>query len=161
MAKKTQAKTAEQRTIALNKKAKHDYFIEQRFEAGLVLQGWEVKSIRAGRVQLKDSYVIIKDGEAWLLGAHLSALSSASTHVQADPQRTRKLLLHYKELDKLIGGIERKGYTIVPLAMYWKHNRVKLEIALAKGKKQYDVRATKKEQDWRREKERLFKRKIT
>lgn len=144
-------------TIALNKKAHHDYFIEDRFEAGLVLQGWEVKSLREGRVQLSESYVLLKDGEAWLFGMHIPPLKTTSTHIVPDPTRTRKLLLHQRELNKLYGSVERKGYTVVPLAMYWKNNRAKLEIALAKGKKQYDKRATEKERDWSREKERVFK----
>jgi len=144
-------------TIALNKKARHDYFIEDKFEAGIALQGWEVKSLRAGRAQLTESYVVIKNGEAWLLGAHITPLPTASTHVQADPTRTRKLLLHHNELTKLIGAVERKGYTLVALAMYWKHGLAKLEIGLAKGKKQYDKRADLRAKDWQREKERLLK----
>lgn len=144
-------------TIALNKKARHDYSLEERFEAGLVLQGWEVKAMRAGRAQLKESYVLIKDQEAWLFGAHISPLPSASTHVHPDPTRTRKLLLHARELSKLIGAVERKGYTLVPLALYWKRGRAKLEIALAKGKKAHDKRATEKERDWQREKQRLLR----
>ncbi|CAL1240265.1 SsrA-binding protein SmpB [Candidatus Methylocalor cossyra] len=144
--------------IALNRQATHDYFIEERHEAGLVLQGWEVKSLRAGRAQLKESYVILKGGEAWLIGAHISALASASSHVEADPTRTRKLLLHRRELSKLIGHVERKGYTLIPLALYWKNGRAKLEIGLAKGKKQYDKRAAEKERDWQREKQRLLRR---
>lgn len=144
-------------TIALNKQAHHDYALEDRFEAGLVLEGWEVKSLRAGRAQLKESYVIIKSGEAWLLGSHISALSSASTHIHPDPTRTRKLLLHAAELRKLIGAVERKGYTLVPLAMYWKNGRAKIEIALAKGKQEHDKRATERDRDWQREKQRLFK----
>lgn len=144
-------------TIALNKQARHDYFIEETYEAGLVLEGWEVKSLRAGRVQLKESYVLIKDGEAWLFGAHISPLLSASTHVQPDPLRTRKLLLHRRELNRLIGAVERKGYTLVPLALYWKRGRAKLEVGLAKGKKLHDKRAVQKERDWAREKQRLLK----
>ena len=144
-------------TIALNRQAHHDYLIEDRFEAGLMLEGWEVKSLRAGRAQLKESYIIIKDGAAWLLGSHISALSSASTHINPDPTRTRKLLLHHEELRKLIGAVERKGYTLVPLAMYWKGGRAKIEIALAKGKQAHDKRATERERDWQREKQRLFK----
>ena len=145
-------------TIALNRLATHDYFIEERYEAGLVLQGWEVKSLRAGRAQLKESYVVLKGGEAWLLGAHFSPLSSASSHIVADPVRTRKLLLHANELSKLIGHVERKGYTLVPLALYWKKGRVKLEIGLARGKKLHDKRATEKDRDWQREKERVMRR---
>jgi len=144
-------------TIALNKKAQHDYFIEEQFEAGLILQGWEVKSLRAGRIQLKESYVLIKNGEAWLFGAHLSPLATASTHIHPDPLRTRKLLLHRKELATLIGAIERKGYTLVPLSMYWKHGLAKIRIGLAKGKKQYDKRAVERDRDWQREKQRLLK----
>ena len=154
---KQKKKSGSPATIATNKKALHDYFIEERFEAGLVLEGWEVKSLRAGRVQLKESYVHIRDGEAWLSGAHISALSTASTHVKPDPTRTRKLLLHRDELNKLIGLVERKGFTLVPTAMYWKRGRAKLEIGLAKGKKQHDKRASEKDRDWQREKERLFK----
>jgi len=144
-------------TIALNKKAGHEYHIEQRFEAGLVLEGWEVKSLRAGRVQLKEGYVRILRGEAFLLGAHVSPLPAASTHVSPDPTRTRKLLLKRPELNRLIGLTERAGYTLVPTAMYWKRGRAKLEIGLAKGKKLHDKRATEKDRDWQREKERLFK----
>jgi len=144
-------------TIALNKTARHDYFIEERFEAGMVLEGWEVKSLRAGRVQIKESYVLIKDGEAWLFGAHISPLLTASTHIHPDPLRTRKLLLHHAELSKLIGAVERKGYTLVPLAMYWKRGRAKIEIGLAKGKKEHDKRAAEKDRDWQREKQQLFK----
>lgn len=150
----TRPKTTTQKTIALNKKALHDYTIETRLEAGLVLEGWEVKSIREGRVQLKESYVTIKQHEAWLLGSHISPLPSASTHLKPDPTRTRKLLLHWKELKKLVGSVERKGYTVVPLAMYWKGKHIKLEIALARGKKVYDKRATEKERDWQRQKQR-------
>ncbi len=144
-------------TIALNKKALHDYFIEEQFEAGLVLEGWEVKSLRAGRVQLKEGYVTIKDGEAWLFGAHISPLPTASTHINPDPRRTRKLLLHRRELGKLIGAVERRGYTLVPLSLYWKKGRAKLKIGLAKGKKLYDKRAAERERDWQREKQRLLK----
>ncbi len=144
-------------TIAINKKARHDYFIEERFEAGLALEGWEVKSFRDKRVQLKESYVLIKDAEAWLFGAHISPLPTASTHITPDPLRTRKLLLHRSELARLIGAVERKGYTLVPLALYWKRGRAKLEIGLAKGKKQYDKRAAEKQQDWQRQKQRIMK----
>jgi len=143
--------------IAANKRARYDYAVEQTYEAGLVMLGWEIKSIRAGRVQLSESYVIIHRGEAWLHGCHITPLSSASTHVVAEPVRRRKLLLHRDELSKLIGQVERKGYTIVPLALYWKRARVKLEIGLAKGKKTHDKRATEKSRDWAREKERLMK----
>ncbi|MCG5535341.1 SsrA-binding protein SmpB [Ectothiorhodospira mobilis] len=144
-------------TIALNKKARHDYFIEDRYEAGLSLEGWEVKSLRAGRAQLSESYVLIKKGEAWLLGAHITPLPTASTHISPDPTRTRKLLLHSEELSKLIGLVERRGYTLVPLALYWKRGRAKLEVGLAKGKKAHDKRAVEKERDWQREKARTLK----
>ena len=145
-------------TIAENRKARHDYFIEDRYEAGLALEGWEVKSLRAGRAQLKESYVYVRNGEAWLFGAHFSPLTSTSTHVHADPTRTRKLLLHRNQLDHLVGAVERRGYTIVPLLLYWKNGRAKLEIGLAKGKKQHDKRATDKARDWEREKARVLKR---
>lgn len=144
-------------TIAQNRKAHHDYFIEDRYEAGMVLQGWEVKSLRAGRVQLDQAYVVLKGAEAWLFGAQITPLQTASTHINPDPLRTRKLLLHQRELNKLIGSVERKGYTMVPLQLYWKDNRVKLEVGLAKGKKLHDKRATEKDRDWKREKERLMK----
>jgi SsrA-binding protein len=147
-------------TIALNKKARHEYFIEERFEAGLALEGWEVKSLRAGRTQISDSYVIIKNAEAFLLGALITPLQTASTHIHPDPTRTRKLLLHRDELGKLIGLVERKGYTLIPLALYWKKNRVKLEIGLAKGKKLHDKRASERDRDWQRDKERLMKTKV-
>lgn len=157
MAGKNKKQKTTGNTIALNKKATHDFFIEKRLEAGLSLEGWEVKSLRDGRAQLKESYVTIKNGEAWLFGAHFSPLVSASTHVQADPTRTRKLLLHRRELNMLIGQVERQGYTIVPLALYWKKGRAKLEIGYAKGKKLHDKRASEKDRDWNREKERLLK----
>ena len=147
-------------SIADNKKAFHDYFIEERFEAGLVLEGWEAKSIRAGRAQIKESYVIIKDGEVWLLGCHISPLITASTHIKTDPVRTRKLLLHEREIAKLIGKVERSGYALVPLDLHFKKGRVKLEIGLAKGKKQYDKRETEKNRDWDREKARLMRDKV-
>ncbi|HHJ11953.1 MAG TPA: SsrA-binding protein SmpB [Chromatiales bacterium] len=143
--------------IAQNKKAFFDYHIEDQLEAGLVLEGWEVKSIRAGQVSLKESYILLKDGEAWLFGAHIQPLASASTHVQADPLRTRKLLLHRDEIARLIGAVERKGYTVLPLSMYWKNGRVKLKIGIGKGKKQYDKRAVQKERDWNRERQRMLK----
>lgn len=145
-------------TIAQNRKALHEYFIEERYEAGLVLQGWEVKSLRAGRVQLDQGYVVIKSGEAFLFGAQITPLQTASTHIDPDPLRTRKLLLKARELSKLIGNVERKGYTLVPLSLYWKNNRVKLEVGLAKGKKLHDKRASEKERDWKLEKQRLLKR---
>lgn len=150
-------KAAAGSTIALNKQALHEYFIENRYEAGIALEGWEVKSLRAGRLQLKESYVLVKSGEAFLFGAHMSPLPTASTHVQTDPVRTRKLLLHREELDRLIGAVERRGYTLVPLAAYWKRGRAKIEIGLAKGKRAFDKRAVEKDRDWQREKERLMK----
>lgn len=146
-------------SIADNKKAFHDYFIEERFEAGLVLEGWEVKSIRASRVQIKEAYVVIKDGEIWLLGCHISPLSTASTHVKPDPVRTRKLLLHEREIARLIGKVERAGYALVPLDLHFSKGRVKLAIGLAKGKKQFDKRETEKQRDWQREKARLMRNK--
>lgn len=141
--------------VADNRKAKHDYFIEAQYEAGIVLEGWEVKSLRAGRAQLKESYVVIKKGEIWLIGAHISPLSTVSTHIKADPVRSRKLLLHGKEIAKLIGAVERKGYTLVPLNMHWKKGTAKVEIALAKGKKQHDKRQVEKDRDWNRQKQRI------
>ena len=144
-------------TIARNKKARHDYHLEDDFEAGLVLEGWEVKSLRAGRAQLKEGYVIIRQGELYLFGAHISPLPSASSHVHADPTRTRKLLLNRREIDRLTGAVERSGYTIVPLSLYWKKGRVKLRIALAKGKKLFDKRASIKQREWDRDKQRLLK----
>ncbi len=143
--------------IAENRKARHEYFIEERFEAGLSLAGWEVKSLRAGRVQLTEGYVFVRNGEVFLHGAHISPLNSASTHVITDPTRTRKLLLHRAEIDRLIGAVERSGYTLVPLEMYWKAGRAKLRIGLAKGKKQHDKRATEKDRDWQRDKSRLLR----
>lgn len=158
MAKKTPGKNKPgSGTIALNKKSRHDYILGDKIEAGLVLEGWEVKSIRAGRVQLRDSYILIQKGEAWLFGAVISPLITASTHIHPDQQRSRKLLLNRGELNKLIGAVERKGYTLVPTAMYWKRNRVKLEIALGKGKQQHDKRAADKEKDWQRDKSRIMK----
>lgn len=144
--------------IADNKKARFEYAIEETFEAGLVLQGWEVKSLRAGKGGLSDSYVIIKKGEAWLLNAQITPLNSASTHVSPEVSRTRKLLLNKKELKRLIGAVERKGYTIVPLKMYWKNGLAKVAIAIGKGKKLFDKRETIKERDWQRNKQRILKR---
>lgn len=144
-------------TIALNRRAKHDFFIEERLEAGLALEGWEVKSLRAGKGRITEAYVVIRRGEAWLLGAHIDSLPSVSTHVEVDPTRTRKLLLHEREIAHLVGATQQRGYTIVPLALYWKRGLVKLEIGLAKGKRKYDKRQTKKEHDWQRQKERLLK----
>ena len=144
-------------SIVDNRKAFHDYFIEEKFEAGLVLEGWEVKSIRSGRAQIKEAYVVIKDGELYLLGAHFSPLATASTHVNPDPVRTRKLLLNRREISRLIGKVERAGFALVPLDLHFSKGRVKAEIALAKGKKQYDKRADAKEKEWKREKERMLK----
>jgi len=153
------AKVAEsQRLIAENRRARFDYFIEDRYEAGLALQGWEVKAMRAGRAQLTEAYVYLRGGEAFLFGAHVSPLPTTSTHVAADPVRTRKLLLHHKELQGLIGAVERKGYTLVPLELYWKNGRAKVQVGLAKGKKQHDKRATEKDRDWQRDKARLLRR---
>jgi SsrA-binding protein len=144
-------------SIVQNKKAFHDYFIEQRFEAGIVLEGWEVKAIRAARVQLKEAYVIVSNGEIYLVGCHMSPLPTASTHVTPDPTRTRKLLLHAGEVSKLIGSVERAGYTLLPLDMHYSRGRVKVEIGLAKGKKQHDKRQAEKEREWRREQQRLLR----
>ncbi len=146
------------RVIAVNRRARHDYFIEDTFEAGLALEGWEAKSLRAARAQLTEAYVHVKNGEAWLIGAHFSPLTTTSSHVRADPTRSRKLLLHRRELDRLTGQVERKGYALVPLDLHWSKGRAKLEIGLAKGKKQHDKRAAKKEQDWQRQKARILKR---
>ncbi len=154
---KSQKKTQSGNTIAINRKAWHDYTIGEQFEAGIVLEGWEVKSLRDGRAQLKESYAVIHQGEVFLTGAHFSPLASASTHVRANPVRPRKLLLHNKEISKLIGATERAGYTIVPLSLYWVRGKVKLKIALAKGKKQYDKRQAIKQRDWDRQKQRFFK----
>jgi len=150
--------SATPRLIAENRKARFDYFIEERYEAGIALQGWEVKAMRAGRAQLKEAYVFIRGGEAFLFGAHISALTSASSHVVADPIRTRKLLLNRSELNGLIGAVERRGYTLVPLELYWKDGRAKLQVGLAKGKKQHDKRAVEKDRDWQRDKARLLRR---
>ena len=144
-------------SIVDNKKAYHDYFIEEKFEAGLSLDGWEVKAIRAGRAQIKEAYVVVKDGEILMIGAHITPLLSASTHVKADPTRTRKLLLHRSEINRLVGQVERAGYTLVPLNLHYTRGRVKLELGLAKGKKQYDKRATIKEREWNREQQRLLR----
>ena len=146
------------RLIAENRRARYEYFIEERYEAGLALQGWEVKAMRAGRAQLAEAYVYLRGGEAFLIGAHLTPLRTTSTHVVADPVRTRKLLLHYSELQGLIGAVERRGYTIVPLELYWKNGRAKLQVGLAKGKKQHDKRAVEKDRDWQRSKARLLRR---
>jgi SsrA-binding protein len=144
-------------SIVENKKAFHDYFIEQRYEAGMVLEGWEVKAIRAGRAQLKEAYVIVKDDALHLIGAHISPLTTASTHINPDPTRTRKLLMHAEEIKRLIGSVERAGYTMVPINLHYTRGRVKLEIGLAKGKKQHDKRADEKDKDWKREQQRLIR----
>ncbi|MDR0996259.1 MAG: SsrA-binding protein SmpB [Zoogloeaceae bacterium] len=147
-------------SLAQNKKAFHDYFIEEKFEAGLALEGWEVKSIRAGRAHLKEAYVVIKGGELWLLGMHVTPLPTASTHIHPDPLRTRKLLMHEREIAKLIGKVERAGYTLMPLDLHFSRGRIKAEIGLAKGKKQYDKREDAKAKDWAREKQRLMKEQV-
>lgn len=144
-------------TIALNKRARHEYFIEEEFEAGLALQGWEVKSLRAGKANIGDSYVILKDGEAWLFGANFTPMAVASTHVVCDPTRTRKLLLNQRELDSLYGRINREGYTVVALSLYWKNAWCKVKIGVAKGKKQHDKRSDLKERDWQLDKARIMK----
>jgi SsrA-binding protein len=144
-------------SIIDNRKAFHDYFIEDRFEAGIVLEGWEVKAIRAGRAQIKEAYITVLNGELWLLGSHISPLQTASTHVKPDPTRTRKLLLHGNEIAKLIGQVERAGYTLVPLNMHYAKGKIKVEIGLAKGKKQYDKREAEKQKDWQRERQRILK----
>lgn len=144
-------------TVALNKRARHDYFLEDKFEAGIALMGWEVKSIRDGRAQIGDGYVNLHQGEAYLEGATITPLLSASTHVVAEPQRRRKLLLHARELGRIFAATSQKGYTCVPTAMYWKGNKIKIEIALGKGKHQHDKRMTKRDQDWQRDKQRLMK----
>lgn len=151
-------KSTEARPIAENRRARFDYFIEERFEAGLVLQGWEVKSMRAGKAQITESHVFLRNGEAFVIGVHIAPLKTASTHVVPDPTRTRKLLLNRNELTHLVGAVERKGYTLVPLELYWKGGRAKLQIGLAKGKKQHDKRATEKDRDWEREKARALRR---
>ncbi len=143
--------------IAFNKRARFDYQIDEEFEAGMVLQGWEVKSLRASKCQMVDSYVFIKNGEAWISNLLITPLITASTHVQANATRVRKLLLHRSQIDKLMGAVDRKGYTIVPLSMYWSHGRVKIEISLAKGKGEHDKRATAKDRDWKRDKQRLMR----
>lgn len=157
MSKKKATQHTPSATIAVNRKARHDYSIEKSIEAGIVLTGWEIKSIRAGKVQIVDSYVVLRKGEVWLLGSNITPLLSASTHIKTEPTRTRKLLLHKHELHELVGLIERRGYTLIPLSLYWKRNHVKLEIALAKGKKQYDKRNADKDNDWKMEKMRLLK----
>ena len=154
---KKKAKKPAGNVIAVNRRARHDYFIETRFEAGLALEGWEVKSLRAGNAQLAEAYVNLKNGEAWLVGAHFAPLKTVSTHIKADPTRPRKLLLHRYELDRLAGAVERKGYTLIPLELHWHKGRAKLDIGLGKGKKQHDKRADRKDRDWQRQKERILK----
>jgi SsrA-binding protein len=152
------AKAEGPRVIAENRRARFDYFIEERFEAGLVLEGWEVKALRAGKAQITEAYVFVRNGEVFLTGAHLTPLKTTSTHVKADPVRTRKLLLNRREIAHLIGAVERKGYTLVPLELYWQRGKAKLRIGLAKGKQQHDKRATEKDRDWSRDKARLLRR---
>ena len=144
-------------SIITNKKAFHDYFIEEKFEAGMVLEGWEVKAIRAGRANIKESYVVIRDGEIFIFGMHITPLAEASTHIKPDPVRTRKLLLHANQISKLIGKVERAGYTLMPLDLHFEKGRIKVEIGLAKGKKQHDKREAEKSRDWEREKARLMR----
>ena len=146
-------------TIALNKKANHDYFIDERYEAGISLEGWEVKSLRAGKVQIIESYILLKDNEAYLFGALITPLISTSTHTKADPRRSRKLLLHRTEINRLVGAVERKGFTLVPTALYWKHGKVKLELGVGRGKKAHDKRATEKNRDWQKQKAQLMRHK--
>ncbi len=158
MAKKNKKKKGHGgKTIATNKVARHNYFIEDTYEAGLVLEGWEVKSLRDGRAQLKEAYAFVKNSEAWISGMQITPLLSASTHVNPNPTRIRKLLLHDYEIVKLIAAVDRKGYSILPLSLYWKHNRIKLEIGIGKGKKQHDKRADAKQKDWNRDKQRILK----
>ncbi len=151
-------KSTTPKPIAENRRARFDYFIEERFEAGMVLQGWEVKSLRASKAQITESHVFLRNGEAFVIGAHFAPLNTASTHVTADPTRTRKLLMNRSELEYLLGAVERKGYTLVPLELYWKAGNAKLQIGLAKGKKQHDKRATEKDRDWERDKARALRR---
>jgi len=155
MSKKT--KKTSGNVIAVNRKARHNYFIEDTFEAGLSLEGWEVKSMREGRAQITEGYVDLRNGEAFLVGAHFSPLKTASTHVKTNPTRARKLLLHRNELDRLTGSVERKGYALIPLNLHWHKGRAKLDVGLGKGKKQHDKRADKKDQDWQRQKARILK----
>lgn len=154
---KKKSKKAGSKVIAVNRRARHDYFIEDTFEAGLALEGWEAKSLREGRAQLGEAYVNLRGGEAWLTGAHFSPLKTTATHIKAEPTRARKLLLHRQELDRLTGAVERKGYTLVPLDLHWLKGRAKLNVGLAKGKKQHDKRAADKDRDWQRQKERILK----
>jgi len=146
------------KTIALNKRARFEYHIEDRLEAGVALEGWEVKALRAGRIQFADSYVLLKDSEAFLFGCQINPLSTVSTHITPDPVRTRKLLLHRREIDRLVGAVDRQGYTVIPTAMYWSKGKVKVEIGMARGKRQHDKRKTEKDRDWERQKGRIMKR---
>ena len=154
---KKKAKKTTGNMIAVNRRARHDFFIEDKFEAGLALEGWEAKSLREGRAQLAEAYVNLRNNEAWLIGAHFSPLKTTASHIKADPTRSRKLLLHRQELDRLTGAVERKGFTLVPLDLHWHKGRAKLNIGLAKGKKQHDKRASDKDRDWQRQKERILK----
>lgn len=156
MAKKSKKKVPAN-NIAQNKKARFDYFIEEEIEAGLALEGWEVKSLRQGKVQINESYILLKNNEAWLFGALITPLIQASTHIKTDSLRLRKLLLHRKQIDRLMGQVDQKGYSVVPLNLYWSKGRVKIKVGLAKGKKQHDKRATEKERDWNRDKQRIMK----
>ena len=151
-------KTSGKKTIAVNKRARFEYHIEDRLEAGIALEGWEVKALREGRVQFADSYVLLKDNEAFLFGCQINPLPTASTHITPDKTRTRKLLLHRREIDRLIGAVDRRGYTVIPTAMYWSRGKVKVEIGMAKGKRQHDKRKTEKDRDWERQKSRILKR---
>ena len=144
-------------SIVQNRKAFHEYFVEERFEAGLMLEGWEVKAIRAGRAQIAEAYVVIRQSALWLIGAHISALPTASTHINPDPTRTRKLLMHAEEIRKLIGKVEQRGYTLIPLDLHFKAGRIKLEIGLAKGKQKHDKRAVERDKQWQRDKQRLLR----
>ncbi|MBT8051964.1 MAG: SsrA-binding protein SmpB [Xanthomonadales bacterium] len=150
-------KTKTSKTIAVNKRARFEYHIEDRLEAGVALEGWEVKALREGRIQFSDSYVLLKDNEAWLFGCRISPLPTVSSHVTPDPTRTRKLLLHRREIDRLIGAVDRKGYTVIPTAMYWSRGKAKVEIGMARGKQQHDKRKTQKDRDWERQKARIMK----
>jgi len=157
MAHKNKKKKAASSTIAQNRKVRHDYIIEDTFEAGLVLEGWEVKSLRENRVQMSESYIFVRGNELWWFGGHITPLLSASSHIQPDQFRNRKLLMHRKQIDRLIGQVERKGFTLVPISLFWKHGRAKIEIGLAKGKKEHDKRADDKNRDWKREQARIMK----
>ena len=154
---KRKAKKATGNIIAVNRRARHDFFIEDTFEAGLALEGWEAKSLREGRAQLTEAYVNLRSNEAWLIGAHFSPLKTTASHIKADPTRSRKLLMHRQEIDRLTGAVERKGFTLVPLDLHWHKGRAKLNIGLAKGKKQHDKRTADKDRDWQRQKERILK----